>query len=364
VAQVSPSADGPSLGDRLSARRAAVPSPARPTRPEAPRESSTTRALGAATGLLATFIAAIAFAFVTSRLIGGTYITFAMPIFVGTLIAALASIGPKRFRFGDRKTLVMMMIGGAVVCWLGQHMLAFLRVIDIVAAQPGLVPTASGAGDAGELALRALENATGESGFAAYLSFVSQGPGAHLSPIGLLGRSEPGVFGTIAIAIGELGLIATAASWSILYRTRQLRRAPAGPLAFFDATTATAASIPLAARKFDELAAIVASAPAGDTHALAIEEGETTAEAVILERDGNGEFTIRKSSRLMPIEAAAGLRRAVAIAIAASPGTAGAGLAVSPAAAGEALAVSPAAAGEALAQADRGGEGTDGTRDP
>lgn len=321
---MSPSADGPSLGDRLSARRAASPDRPAPTpsaRPDRPRESSTTRALGAGTGLLATFVAAIAFAFVLSRLVGGTYVTFAMPIFAGTLIAALASIGPKRFGFGDRRTLVMMMVGGALVCWLGQHMLAYLRVIDIVAAQPFLIP--SGATqvaltgvDPAEIALRSLERATGESGFFAYLSFVSHSDGALLSPIGFLGRTEPGTVGTILIAIGELGLMALSASWSILYRTRHIRRAAAGPIAFFDEATASAVSVALQARRFDELAAIIAASRDSETHALAIEEGEVTAEAVILERDASGQLSIRASSRLMPIEAAGRLRRAVTTALA------------------------------------------------
>ncbi len=280
---MSPSADGPSLGDRLSARRAAAPAPRLPApsaRPDRPRESATTRALGAGTGLLATFIAAIAFAFVLSRLVGGTYVTFAMPIFAGTLIAALASIGPKRFGFGDRQTLVMMMVGGALVCWLGQHMLAYLRVIDIVAAQPFLLPSGAtqvtlAGGDPAEIALQSLERATGEAGFFAYLSFVSHSDGALLSPIGFLGRTEPGTVGTVLIALGELGLMALSAGWSILYRTRHIRRAAAGPIAYFDAASASAASAALHARRFDELAAIIVESGGGETHALVIDSCAT-----------------------------------------------------------------------------------------
>jgi len=333
---MSPSADGPSLGDRLSARRAdAHPSSTppgagsdrSPETQESPSaalaQASTTRALGAATGLLATFIAAIAFAFVLSRLVGGMYITFALPIFVGTLIAALASIGPRRFGFGDRRPLVMMMIGGALVCWLGQHMLAYLRVIDLVAAQSIVMPAEalSVAGSnpvapsepsaPSERALRSLEQATGESGFFAYLSFVSDGDGASFSPIGVLGRTGPGPFGTGLIAVGELGLMAAAASWSILYRTRTTRRPIAGPIAYLDNATAVAASGALEARRFDELAAIIASSQGPATHALSINEGEATAEAAILERDASGQYTQRTSSGLMPIEAAARLRRAI-----------------------------------------------------
>ena len=90
--EVSP-ADRGTLGDQAARMRGQ-----RTTAPPPPTErDATTRALGAGLGLLGTFVGAIAFAFVMSRLVGGMYVTFVMPLFVGMLLAAFAAMGPKRF---------------------------------------------------------------------------------------------------------------------------------------------------------------------------------------------------------------------------------------------------------------------------
>lgn len=272
-------------------------------------EPSTGRAVGAALGLLGTFIGALAFAFVLSRLVGGTYVTFAMPVFVGTLMAALASYGPRRFGFGARRPLVLMMVGGSLICWLGQHLLAYLRVLDLVAAQQGL----SGA-NATEAALSLLEGLTDQTGFLAYLTFVSSGVGVALSPLGMIARTEPGVVGTILLALVELGLMGLAASWSILYRTRAARRPPAGPLATIAGAVVGEVIAAMQARRFDELPAIVVRSRGFPTHALLLEEGDATAELTLTELDALGRPSTRTSSRLMSIEAAGALRSALAAA--------------------------------------------------
>lgn len=288
--------------------------PAAPVPPGGPRtEPLTARALGAGLGILATFLAAIAFAFALSRLVGGTYVTFAMPLIVGTLIAALGSYGPRRFSFAEPRPLVLMMVLGALVCWLGQHLFAYLRVADLVAAQLGVSgPDAAAAG------LAEMERATGESGFFAYLGFVSSGPGATLSPIGYLGRLELGAVGTALVALAELGLMALAGSLSLLYRTRALRRPPGGPVAFFDDAAARAALGALQARRFDELAAIARTSTAPPSHALVLTEGDATAEAALYELDRSGQPAQRTLVKLMPIEAARRLRAALSHAPAAT----------------------------------------------
>ncbi len=279
----------------------------RVTTPPPPSErDATTRALGAGLGLLGTFVGAIAFAFVMSRLVGGMYVTFVMPLFVGMLLAAFAAMGPKRFRFGDRKALIAMMIAGALVCWIGHHLLAYLRVIDITAGAVGAATAEEAAA-----ALRTIENHTRQEGVLAYLSYVSSGPGAVYSPIGMAGRLEPGVVGTLLIMVTELALMAGTASWSLLYRTRHLRREAPGPIAWFDAQAAVAAGEKLLERRFDELATIVASSP-GTSHVLIIELGESAAEVAIFECDAAGQPTTRKTTRLLPFGAAEYLRNAVA----------------------------------------------------
>lgn len=276
-------------------------------------EHATGRAVGAALGLLGAFLGAMAFAFVLSRLVGGTYVTFAMPVFAGTLMAALASYGPRRFGFGARRALVSMMVAGALICWTGHHLLAYLRVLDLVAAQQGL----AGA-DAAQAALSLLEGLTDETGFGAYLAFVSSGVGVSLSPLGMIARIEPGVVGTILIALAELGLMGLTASWSILYRTRAVRRPSTGPLVTFGGPIVGEVIAAMQARRFDELAGIVARSRGLPTHALLIEEGDTTAELSLVELDAMGRPSTRTSSRLMTIEAAATLRSALVAADAAT----------------------------------------------
>lgn len=300
--------DRPTLGERARALRSKAPSePPRWTPPEPAPGSSTTRALGAAFGLLGAFLAAMAFAFVLSRLVGGIYITFALPIFVGVLIASLASYGPKRFGFGDKRPLVWIMVLATLTCWLGQHLLAYLRVIDIVAAESGLSgPLAA------ESALGIIEDATSEQGFWAYLSYVSAEPTSLLSPVGYLGRLGLGAVGTILVGVGELALMTTAGALSILYRTRALRRPPDGPVAWFDADTSAPAVAALESRRFRELPELAARSRRRPVHTLVLEEGAVTAEIALFTVDPMGRPADRMLTKTMPIEASRVLRAELA----------------------------------------------------
>jgi len=69
-------------------------------------------------------------------------------------------------------------------------------------------------------ALAVIEKETGRDGFLAYLAFVSEGVAAHYSPLGILGRGEPGLTVTIIVSVVELGLTMLAATVAMLWRTR------------------------------------------------------------------------------------------------------------------------------------------------
>jgi hypothetical protein len=301
---------GGTLGDRLAAVRAQG-SPSRPplNDPRADRRT-TTRAVGAAMALMATMFAAIAFAWVLSRMVGGVYITFLTPMVAGMLIAALASIGPRRFGFGDRRALTFMMIGGATVAWVGQHLLAYLRVVDLVAAR--------GSGGGAEAGLALIEHATGGTGFMAYLDYVS-GLGAELSPVGYLGRLIGswglGTAGTIGVAVVELGLMIMTARWSMLYRTRGVRVEAPGPLGWLAPGGLDAFRKALAERRWSDAAGLLwgqyEHAGVRASHVVEVREGEVTAHVEVFETDPFGGAAAQVAGQLLPIEALPGMRDAV-----------------------------------------------------
>jgi hypothetical protein len=202
-----------------------------------------------------------------------------------------------------------MMLLGALVCWGGQHLLAFLRVVDVVAAEAGFVGA-----DAAERALASIERVTSESGVWAYLTFVSSGSTAALSPIGLLGRLELGALGTILVAVGELGLLGVSAAYSLLYRTRAIRQPPDGPVAWFDEPSSDDAITALQTRRFDELGEIALRSRGRPVHTLVIEEGAVTAELTLCAVDAFTRPTDRILTKSMPLADARALREQLLLA--------------------------------------------------
>ncbi|MCC6624466.1 MAG: hypothetical protein IT385_24670 [Deltaproteobacteria bacterium] len=185
------------------------------------RDDDATRlALGAGFVLLCSVFGGFALAYALSLTIGGIYVPVLMPIVVGLLLGTIGSFVARRFRLLERRPVVLSAILGALIAYLGYHALAYLRVLQLLAAQwaPDL---ALGPGsDPPALALAAIEQATGESGWIAYLTFVSEGSGVVYSPLGLFGRTAPGVGTSIVVMLLELGLAVATAVYAMLWRTR------------------------------------------------------------------------------------------------------------------------------------------------
>lgn len=187
-------------------------------RPSAPDDPTTRMALGNGLVLMASVFGGFALAYALSFTLGGIYVPFAMPVVVGFLLGAIGGVVGRRFDGLDRRAMILAGVLGAAIAYVGYHALAYLRVIDVCAAQwAAHLPPGVPAADA---TLALIEESTGREGFAAYLAFVSEGSGAALSPLGMLGRSEPGLGVTIAAAIGELLLAMVSAAYAMVWRTR------------------------------------------------------------------------------------------------------------------------------------------------
>lgn len=272
--------------------------------------AGTREMVGAALALLATFAAAMFFAFFLPRL--AFYVTFLMPVLAGFLLSAVGAIGPRRFGFGNPKALVMIMVGGSLVAWAGHHVFAYLRMVDFLASQADV---AGSAADPTAAALAWIAESTGESGFWGYLSFVSKGPAAVYSPVGLLGKTELGAWGTAIVAIVELVLMAGTASWTILFRTRALREdLEARPLARVDKEGLAAAMRLIEERRFEAAGAAFAGCGDAPSHVVMLRDGEVTTEISVFALDASGRPGERVAVKLVAREAGAELRRGFAAA--------------------------------------------------
>lgn len=279
--------------------------------PSFERAERTREMVGGALGLLGSFIAAMAFAFLMPRL--AFYVTFLMPVLVGFLLSALGSIGPRRFGFGDARALVGMMVLASVVAWAGHHLFAYLRMVDFLAAQTNIGGVSPA--DPTAAALAWIEESTGASGYWGYLAFVSTGPAAAYSPIGLLGKSEIGATGTAIVAVVELLLMIGTASWSILFRTRSLRsNDEAKALGRVDREGLAQVMALVEAKRFEDAGAACARGAAEATHEIVLRDGEVTTEIMVFTLDADGRADERVAMKLVPREAGKAMRRAFAAA--------------------------------------------------
>lgn len=273
--------------------------------PMTDRTPHTREMVGAALGLLGTFVAAMFFAFFLPRL--AIYVTFLMPVLVGFLLSAVGSIGPRRFGFGNPRALILMMVLGSVVAWAGHHVFAYLRMVDFLASQTDVSGTAA---DPTAAALAWIAESTGESGFWGYFAFVSNGPAATYSPVGLLGKTGLGASGTAIVAVVELALMAITASWTILFRTRGLREnLEAQPLALVDKETLAAMMKLVEERRFEEAGAALV-AVGEPSHVVLLKDGDVTTEVSVYTLDAGGRPAERVASKLISREGGGQLRRA------------------------------------------------------
>ena len=133
-----------------------------------------------------------------------------MPVAIGWCVGSSLAMVQRRFNVRAQLPPIITAILGAVIAYFGYHVLVYDRILDFIA---GNLPSVMEAAltDPRLLVEDWLEERTGRTGLLAYLTFVSDGAGAGVSPLGVLGRSEPGLALTcISIAIDGLAAVASA----------------------------------------------------------------------------------------------------------------------------------------------------------
>lgn len=239
--------------------------------------------------LLVSVLGSFVLAYALSLTIGGIYVPFVMPLVVGFLLGAIGGFIARRFELIPRRPVILAALLGAAIAYLGYHMLAYLRTMDVLAAQWGL-----GAADA---ALAAIESEGFGSGFFGYLSFVSVGTATHYHPLGLLGRGEPSLTANVIVMVVELGLTMVSATFALLWRTR----AAAAPKFYVPIDDAAFQTFRTALQRLDwaGAGAALATSRGEPRHAVTLEEasGATRIEAFAL--DVHGVMREREEQRMV-----------------------------------------------------------------
>ncbi len=247
-------------------------------------DPSTSWALGASLALLAAALTGLLLGWLSGvRGVHGVYITFAMPILIGSVIGLSAALPARKLRFGEPQPLVAAALLGAIICTLAHHAFAFLSFAEAFARANAADVMPDGIGDPVGAALVYFERATGETGWFAYLAFTAKMPAAQWSPIGLLGHLELGVGGTLAAAAGELALLIGASVASVLLRTRALRRelaTPPTPFALCDEAQLVAFGAAVEAGDLVAAAASLRAPTTKPTHALCWSPGGLSVHAL------------------------------------------------------------------------------------
>ncbi len=274
-------------------------------------DDATTRwALGASLALLAAALVGLLLGWLAgTRSIGGLYVTFLMPILLGSLIGGAAAFPARRLGFGHKRPLVAAALLGALIAFLAQHVFAFLRFAELLAQQNTSDVLVNDIADPVAAGLMHLERATGEEGWFAYLAFTSRPEVAQASPVGLLARVGLGQTGTLVVASVEFLLLSATAAISVLWRTRALRVLPA-PFAVCDDAGLLDAGRALDGGDIPRAATILTTPPERATHALYWDEGGRA--IAIHGLDDRGTPLTRRATRQLSPAAAEALARAIA----------------------------------------------------
>jgi hypothetical protein len=138
------------------------------------------------------------------------WVPLLMPIVIGWSVGSSLGIVQRRFNVRSQLAPLITAIIGACIAYFGYHVLVYDRILDFIS---GNLPSVMEAAltDPRLLVEDWLEERTGRTGLFAYLAFISEGAGAGVSPLGVLGRSEPGLALT-CLSIGIDGVMAVVSS--------------------------------------------------------------------------------------------------------------------------------------------------------
>lgn len=160
---------------------------------------------GKAMMLLAAMLGGGVLGLITSRLVGGIYLTGVMPFAVGWGVGMLIAGLRMKFFVTERLPGLFAVIGGAALAYGVHHLASFARVAALL-GEDGIELT-----------------------FGTYLELVGTEEAGPLSPVGLLGRMGLGVTGTFIVAGLELVAAIGAAVWCLQSRSGHLDEAEPRP---------------------------------------------------------------------------------------------------------------------------------------
>ena len=190
-------------------------------------ESDRRHVLGSTVMLAAALTVGIAVGWLLLGFHGTFYVPILMPCLIGWAVGSTVAWIRGQFGIVPARGPYVAAVMAALISYGAYHLFVYDRILTFLAGElPGIAEQA--AIDATRQVQLWFEERTGQRGFLAYLTFVSTGRGAEISPLGLLGAAEPGLLGTLAAIAVETVVAATA---SVAFVQLRSPRVPEGPLA-------------------------------------------------------------------------------------------------------------------------------------
>ncbi len=178
-----------------------------------PQAAQARAAQGLAVALLVSVLLAGILAFLVARLHAGPYAALLFPAICGWALGGAIALVRQGFP-SIRRRDALLVLGLAALIFCGAlQLFVYDRVVEVVTRA------------AGEPAQDVFQTMTGRRGLWAYLTFTSQGHGADLSPLGVLGHLEPGVAVTVVLLLLDPLAAFGAGAWALVNRERAERAA-------------------------------------------------------------------------------------------------------------------------------------------
>lgn len=267
---------------------------------------------GVALMLLTGVLVGLVSSFVLRTFHGGVYVPILMPGLVGWGLGVILARIHLRFGVAPRWPGLATAAFSVVLAYACYHLLVYLRITGFLADHMSGVIERAASDPLAEMQLW-FESETGEEGWFAFLAFTSTGDNAGLSPLGLYGRLEPGLGGTLIGIAAELlaGIAAAAFMFSRVVRraSRVMRpskwadsgRRQREEIAQTDAATLVEAMKAIDRGAYDVAGRVLAREVERADHVLTLSfdpENQTLFELEIAVIGGNGQRTVRVTREL------------------------------------------------------------------
>ncbi len=237
------------------------------------------------------------------------YVPLVTPFVIGFAVGLPIAGVRMHFDVRPRLPAICAAAFGGLLAFGMYQLLVYVQITGFLADNlPGLLERAVARPDRELQAF--LEGQTGHQGLLAYFAFVSEGMGAELSPLGFVGRQEPGLGVTLALLAVDAVAAAGATVFFTLLRSRPLDLPPEPPparpgrqvrevIARTDTDTLLAALQSMERGDFEAAGRVLRNPSAEDRHALAIihdpdTDADWTLEVIDFEADGSPRVRSRR----------------------------------------------------------------------